>query len=621
MRENRFFVRSTDLTGDAPAQVDGAPAIQSYGRLIDRLEAIAGLEAAALFAEPVLPRGAAGSATAVSWYSASEGAVAEVDAIDEVARKPIAERLAQRLGALAPVLNDREIGPAVSTWLNVGSPRDILSVGGEPVLVNWGFLPADKAADLDKRREHFAQTLGRFAPQLALPPVEARGPVDADPAPAPAPARDPPVAAAAASAVTPGASAVAASVPAPPPAPPRSLGPGGRPPVGPPAGPPRGGEDPPPRPRPWLAPMVATAVAALVLVLLLLPGVLVYPSTGNAARDAFEADRLRASNESLETQLKALQDVARERVCRVGDPVIPVPDANSPDKPGPAPQMELVPRAPERVPVPPNATDAGAANLAELLEGATVLIIAFKPPDSSQGSGFFIDERHIVTNHHVVEDIDPRLVFVASKALGGTRHARIVARSEPPPREDDLLVDLAILEIDPGPTHPALKLGVTPPKLSTAYVAGFPGFLIQKDSQFQQFVKGLVQSLRRGEDPDRALPKEQIPVPGADMRSGRINNMMNSGSKALPILVHDMQLAPGNSGGPLVDACGRLSGVNTLLFTTDKGSQQGNVAQDVSIVRKFLDEQHVAYQGDDAPCRPPSAAPPPVASAPPETKK
>ncbi len=173
MRENRHFVRSTDISGRTPALIDGAPCVNAYHHLIERLEKRAGRDAAALFAEPVFPTNVAGISATISWYSVYEGSVVEIASIDEVARRPVVEKLTARLAALETALRDPEIGPAVATWLNIIDPTDIISVGGEPVLVGWGFLPANISSDRPARAGHFAQTLGRFAPTLQLPPIEA----------------------------------------------------------------------------------------------------------------------------------------------------------------------------------------------------------------------------------------------------------------------------------------------------------------------------------------------------------------------------------------------------------------------------------------------------------------
>ena len=295
-----------------------------------------------------------------------------------------------------------------------------------------------------------------------------------------------------------------------------------------------------------------------------------------------------------------------DRVCRPGDSILVPGTEPRADKDPPAPTMDLTPRTPDRVPVPQTArpNSPQAVTLADLLESVTVLVLALGPSGSlTQGTGFFISDRHILTNHHVVAGADDRLIFVASQAIGSARRAKVVAKSSPPPSEEDLRVDLAVLEIEPAAGRPFLKLGPTPPKLSTVYVSGYPGFLLTRDAQFQEFLRSLLTNLQKANN-NEELARQPLRVPGADLKLGRINNIMESGANLLPILVHDMQLAEGNSGGPLVDACGRLGGVNTLLFKSSQGSQQGNVAQDVSIVLKFLLDQHIPLQRDDTPCQP-----------------
>ncbi|WP_454914947.1 S1 family peptidase [Xanthobacter sediminis] len=595
MRSNRYFIRSTEPDAFRPVMIDHAPAVASYGRVIEEIERLAGADAASLFAEPVLPRGSSGT-TALSWYCAYDGAPVELASLDEIARRPVEARLDALVSALRPALAEPSLAPVIEAWLTVGSVKDVLAVSGQPVLVNWGAMPAALAATPDAERRHRTETIGRFLSDGTLrmlgwtpsQPAPRNGAAIAAPPPAAPPsAVFPPVASSPAAAASSGAGAPAAVPPA----------------------------------RPWLAPLVASAVAAVVLLLLLLPRVLVYPAAGDQARDAFEADRLRASNKSLEAQVKAVEDAGRERVCRAPGDSIPSPKLPPRGNSGQeAPRMELVPRAPNQTSLPPDTTgEPGVSNVAALLERATVLVFAIIPPDrTSQGSGFFINDRQIVTNHHVIAGVDPNLVFVASPTIG-LRQAKIVYKTEPPPVEDDIRPDFAVLEIEPVPGTVPLKLGPTPPKLSTAYVAGFPGFLTERDAAFQQMVQKLVESLRNG-DVGPAFTRANITVPGADMRYGRINNVMSSGPHRLQVVIHDMQLAPGNSGGPLVDACGRLGGVNTLLFPSDSGSAQGNVAEDVSLLRTFLSANNVSFTASDGPCQPPAgggSTPPSGNSAPP----
>ena len=263
--------------------------------------------------------------------------------------------------------------------------------------------------------------------------------------------------------------------------------------------------------------------------------------------------------------------------------------------------MELLPRPPDQVPL-PGQTNKGApdaATIASLLDAATVLVYAVKSEDSgTQGSGFFINDHNIVTNRHVVENSKEGGIVVASRALGGVKRARLVTTSDPKKEDNSINVDLAVLEIEPGANRTSLTLGATPAKLSTVYIAGFPGFITEKDVAFDNFVRKL------SENPNdaNAGKSSDVNMPSPDMRYGRVNNIIKSGSQALPVILHDMQLAPGHSGGPLVDACGRLGGINSWDIRPEDGPQQANVAQDSSILATFLKDRNISFKSDDGPC-------------------
>ncbi len=638
MDENRFFIRGSDMQGFAPARIGGKAAILSYGPLIAHIKRTAGPEAAALFAEPQLPRGSTGETGTISWYAARQGTVAAIDTIDEGARRQIAQKLADRLKMLAKALADDALGPAVASWLNIGGNGDILSVGGEPVLVNWGAVPAT-VVTREQRAEHYANTLGRFAPQLPIPTGEV-GPLELN--------RPAMTATTVAGASAIGAQATAASSAAPSP----QLAREGRPAaisgvIAAPAAATAAavaasqptadaaGSLPPPAPaRASRAPWIAAGIAAASLLLLSLPGVLIYPAQpiDTSARDAFEEQRLRASNESLEAQLRSLQGALGSNQCRPANFVLPVPglppgplnpDGQVPpgqSSAGPGPQLQITPQTPDQAQLPPTERRGreDVATVGRLLEKSTLLIIGLKSADGrisvSQGSGFLVSNRHVVTNHHVVQGVDPNRVFVANKTMGTVAQARVVALSQPPPVETDVGIDIAVLEIEPLQGYSGLKLGPTPAKLSTAYVAGYPGFLTERDSAFQSFLQTLARGASNRDDIRQSMTQGRIEVPGVDLEEGRINNSMRTGSRALPVLLHDMQLAKGNSGGPLVDACGRVIGINTMLFPSDAGTRQGNVAQDVATLRNFLAEKGISVVSEEQVCAP---TPPPAATVPP----
>jgi serine protease Do len=54
-----------------------------------------------------------------------------------------------------------------------------------------------------------------------------------------------------------------------------------------------------------------------------------------------------------------------------------------------------------------------------------------------------------------------------------------------------------------------------------------------------------------------------------------------------PVLRTDARLAPGNSGGPLLNAAGEVIGLNAMIFGGDQ-----NIAIPASVIRSFLEKEH-----------------------------
>lgn len=176
------------------------------------------------------------------------------------------------------------------------------------------------------------------------------------------------------------------------------------------------------------------------------------------------------------------------------------------------------------------ASTASARPLVDVLEQAELGVVVVLVKDAagkpeSQGSGFFVDERHVITNRHVIEDGAQAEVTLKN----GRRYAvaGIVA--------DDADNDLVLLRINiPGDAgHRPLPINASEPrKGEEVYVLGAPRGLEFSVS------RGIVSAIRSYE--------------------GRTSDR---------VVQTDASISPGNSGGPLINAAGEVIGVATFIRT------------------------------------------------------
>jgi serine protease Do len=165
---------------------------------------------------------------------------------------------------------------------------------------------------------------------------------------------------------------------------------------------------------------------------------------------------------------------------------------------------------------------------------------------NSLGSGVIVtNEGHIITNNHVVDQVDEIEVQLSD---GRTKKARLVGA--------DSQLDLAVLKID--------EPGVKPLKLADSDTVQPGDFVLAIGNPF-----GLQETVTDGIISWKGRPNN------TDLRGG--------------LLQTNAAINPGNSGGPLINSRGEVVGINEQIVSSSGGSQGIGFAIPSNTVRTALE--------------------------------
>ena len=182
----------------------------------------------------------------------------------------------------------------------------------------------------------------------------------------------------------------------------------------------------------------------------------------------------------------------------------------------------------------------------------TVVSISVTSPDGSgTGSGSIYKSNastsYIITNNHVIESAVTTGTIKVEFTNGDQVNATIVGR--------DPMYDLAVLSIKTG-NLPTIAVGD-----SSKVSVGDPVIAIGSPLGLASTVtSGIISALNR-------------PVTTGDVGSQSYVNAIQT----------DAAINPGNSGGALVDAQGRIIGVNSAIATLSSGATSGSIGLGFSI--------------------------------------
>ena len=295
-----------------------------------------------------------------------------------------------------------------------------------------------------------------------------------------------------------------------------------------------------------------------------------------------QIEKQKAANKQIEDQIALLKERLKADVCTIKDPLgkgpsTPAPAGAIPERKTDAasPGGAVTPTA-ASADLPKGGGTAGKLDppgLARALEQATVLVVS---AGGDSGSGFFIAPDLVVTNHHVVGGAAPGIeALVLSKHLKTGYIGTVVATSPPgqAPRADFAVIRVTV---PPGSVKP-LPVAAEPAALGEVVAAGYPAIALSQDRNLRRLAAGDLKA-----------------APEVVLTKGTVSAVQNR-ERNTPMVLHSADISAGNSGGPLIDACGRAVGINTYIVTSQQ-STKANYALGGSWLGAFLKGANLPFE-------------------------
>jgi hypothetical protein len=327
----------------------------------------------------------------------------------------------------------------------------------------------------------------------------------------------------------------------------------------------------------WAPPLILVCTLLIILIYLLVPGNLIYPpkkiTSGQIEIDGKTHAQLK---QNLQTRVSELENLLRNGQCTAeglslpdkGFSLLP-PLLSTPENQGD--RSAMLP--------PPNQLSSldSSTSIADFLTNSVVFIAT----DDGFGTGFFIDQNRIVTNRHVIENVQG-VVKVFKPNGVESFDASIIGMSEDFSQSNE---DFALL-LSAKPSESFLKFSRSYDDLSLTPVisAGYQGDVLETIFELDQDGKGVL--------------NDGIPL---FLTSGTINAVQKFKDKGA-ILLHSADISQGNSGGPLVNACGEVLGINT--FTRSDQVRTLNIALSIDGLDGFLGKYGVKLGRSKTSCIP-----------------
>ena len=533
------FIQASDTSAFAALHTEQGALPSQYEALQAYLKKIGLGRFGTLWAEPVTGQATPAGYASISWYTPLEGVGSPLSRLDAGEAEQARAALRRAREAVTPHLDDTPGGVLLRKALFIPSADNVFVVNGHPVLVNWGLLPqgTDEAT----------------APILWGEPENGETPSG--------------VTGAATAATGASAAGIAGAT---------------------------AGNAIIRRSKAGLFGALLLGILLGVLLLFLLRSCVktaqeqpVAPETPpvaaespeEAARKAEWANLLREKAfwqgllELTPCELKAFFDGNAGKTDAKPDAGETTPGKDVPEnQPGETvPGISLPPLPSANATVPAKAVDLSTLTIPQRLEQGTVLILAPVPGGAQQGTGFFINPDHVLTNRHVVANAIDDMVMVTNANLRGARRGMVVARSDTP-GYDFAVIKVMLVE---GDQVPALPLSPTVNRTDKVSAWGFPALVSEQDPAYLRLLRGDFNA-----------------VPEVVFTDGVVNAILQTSPRNI---VHSAVVSQGNSGGPLVNEKGDVIGINTFIRLDADSNRQTQTALGSDAIMGFLREKGIPF--------------------------
>ena len=181
------------------------------------------------------------------------------------------------------------------------------------------------------------------------------------------------------------------------------------------------------------------------------------------------------------------------------------------------------------------------SEIANYADSVVRIVVSLKGKDNlGTGSGFIIDDSgHIITNEHVISDADKVIIFIKQGKTAKPYPVDII--------DYDRAQDLALLKSSKIISDPLIFQTRNFPEGSEVYAIGFPSA-----------ADGILDISKYYNDLNLAIPT---------VTKGVISRILSSKKNIKSndnLIQHSSIISFGNSGGPLLNPCGHVLGVNTF---------------------------------------------------------